>query len=68
MRRMSGEPVQMEEEEEEEVGMNGCENHAEPPKPRQGHQRQEDQLCLCLCVHPCVRTGQQLGESTGVSA
>ena len=57
---------------EEEVRMSGCENHAEPPKPSQGHQRQEDQLCMRLCVRLwaclCVRMNQQLGESAGVSA
>lgn len=42
-RRMSLESVQM----EEEVGTSG------PPKPSQGHQRQEDQLCVCMCV--CIR-------------
>lgn len=61
--RMSWEPAQM----EEEVGMSGCENHAEPPKPSQGHQRQEDQLCVCQCVRLCVLVcvcvqTQQLGE------
>lgn len=46
--------------------MSGCENHAEPPKPSQGHQRKEDQLCVsvhasvCGCLRMC--TDQQLGE------
>ncbi len=35
---------------EEEVGMSGCENHAERLTPSQGHQRQEDQLCVCVFV------------------
>lgn len=47
---MSWEPVQM----EGEVEMSGCENHAEPPKPSQGHQRQEDQLCVRVCVRAFV--------------
>lgn len=51
---------------EDEVGMSGCENHAEPPKSSQGHQRQEDQLCVsvhaCLCVYGPTAGGKRWSE------
>lgn len=41
------------------VGRSGCENHAESPKPRQGQQKQEDQLCF-VCASLCVRVSARL--------
>lgn len=60
-----------------ESGRSGCEKHAESPKPRQGQQKQEDQLCsrvharvcvcqrLCTlaCVCVCVRSGPTAGRA-----
>lgn len=42
--------------------------HVLPPKPSQGHQREEDQLCarMSVCGGFRVRADQQLG--VGVSA
>lgn len=60
---MSWELVQI----EEKVETSGCENHAEPPKPSQGHQRQEDQLrmsvCGCfVCAHRPTAGGKRCSE------
>lgn len=46
-----------------ESGRSGCEKHAESPKPRQGQQKQEDQLCSRVHARVCVcAVDRQLGE------